>query len=304
MPTRREAFDELELDEAEGGAEAFSDEMDEWDEGDEMDELDELEGEGADELDELDEGDSIDDFEAADEGDEFDELDEGDELGEEDEGADAWETGLAYAMAAEDSDEFLRRIRRAARRVAAGVRRAGSVVGRVARVAAPILSAIPHPAAQAAARVARVASRLRYEGASEEEALEAAAELAVRMRGALPVVAGTAARLLVRHVAPNMPAAQRRRIVRQLLRLVTDLVRRRGRTAVRAVPRIVRSVRRSAAVRRTPAAARPRVAANAARRVAAMPRLARRLSAPLPRGQAAVRRAAPNVRIAGGAMRR
>ena len=40
MPTRREAFDELELDEAEGGAEAFSDEMDEWDEGDEMDETD------------------------------------------------------------------------------------------------------------------------------------------------------------------------------------------------------------------------------------------------------------------------
>ena len=295
MPTRREAFDELELDEAEGGAEAFSDEMDEWDEGDEMDEVDELEAEGADELDELDEGDSIDDFEAMDEGDELDELDEGDELGDED-SADAWETGLAYAMAAEDSDEFLRRVRRAARRVAAGARRVGSVVGRVARVAAPILSVIPHPAAQAAARVARLASRLRYEGASEEEALEAAAELAVRMRGALPVVAGAAARLLVRHVAPNMPAAQRRRIVRQLLRLVMTLVRRRGRTAVRAVPRIVRSVRRSAAVRRTPAAARPRVAA--------MPRLARRLSAPLPRGQAAVRRAVPNVRIAGGAMRR
>jgi hypothetical protein len=74
-------------------------------------------------------------------------------------------------------------------------------------------------------------------------------------------------------------------------------VRRHGPAAVRALPRVVRSVRRTAATRGTPAVVRARVARNTARRVAASPRLVRRLARPLPRGRAAVRQA-----FAGGRM--
>ena len=72
---------------------------------------------------------------------------------EEGEGFEEFEEEMAYALGAEDSDEFFRRLRRIARRVA-------PVIGRVARVAAPILSRIPHPYAQVAGRIAGVAGRL------------------------------------------------------------------------------------------------------------------------------------------------
>src|SRR5712675_1470571 len=136
------------------------------------------------------------------------------------------------------------------------------------------------------------------EGASEDEALEAMAELAARNPRVIPVVAGLAARTLVRRAGAAMPTAARRQAVRNVARAAQTLVRSGGPARIRALPRVVRSVQRTAATRRTPPAVRPRVALNTARRVAASPRLARRLSRPLPRGRALVRRA-----IAGGALR-
>ena len=132
-------MDELDEAEAEGMAESY----------DEMDELDEFgEGDGMDEMDELDEGDAMDALDEGDEMESWDEFDEGDEAGDES----SVDEALAFALAAEDSDEFFRRLARIARRVvstAANVaRRAAPVIGQVARAAAPILSVIPHPAAQ------------------------------------------------------------------------------------------------------------------------------------------------------------
>ena len=279
-------------DEAEGAADAFDDgfeeydEFDEADEADEFDEADELEASDADGFDEFDEGDA--EMEAADLGDEDidayeDDSFEGDE--------DAFETAMAHALAAEDTDEFFRRVRRF-------VRRAAPIVGRIARAAAPILRVIPHPVAQGAATAANLLGRLRFEGASEDEALEAMAELAARNPRVIPVVAGLAARTLVRRAGAAMPTAVRRQVVRNVARAAQTLVRSGGPARIRALPRVVRSVQRTAATRRTPPAVRPRVALNTARRVAASPRLARRLSRPLPRGRALVRRA-----LAGGALR-
>ena len=276
-------------DEAEGAADAFDDgfeeydEFDEGDEADEFDEADELEAADADGFDEFDEGDA--EMEAADFGDEDidayeDDSFEGDE--------DAFETAMAHALAAEDTDEFFRRVRRF-------VRRAAPIVGRIARAAAPILRVIPHPVAQGAATAANLLGRLRFEGASEDEALEAMAELAARNPQVIPVVAGLAARTLVRRAGAAMPTAVRRQVVRNVARAAQTLVRSGGPARIRALPRVVRSVQRTAATRRTPPAVRPRVALNTARRVAASPRLARRLSRPLPRGRALVRRA-----VAGG----
>jgi len=279
-------------DEAEGAADAFDDgfeeydEFDEADEADEFDEADELEASDVDAFDEFDEGDA--EMEAADLGDEDidayeDDSFEGDE--------DAFETAMAHALAAEDTDEFFRRVRRF-------VRRAAPIVGRIARAAAPILRVIPHPVAQGAATAANLLGRLRFEGASEDEALEAMAELAARNPRVIPVVAGLAARTLVRRAGAAMPTAVRRQVVRNVARAAQTLVRSGGPARIRALPRVVRSVQRTAATRRTPPAVRPRVALNTARRVAASPRLARRLSRPLPRGRALVRRA-----LAGGALR-
>ena len=279
-------------DEAEGAADAFDDGFEEYDafdeadEADEFDEADELEASDVDAFDEFDEGDA--EMEAADLGDEDIDAYEDDSFEGDD---DAFESGMAYALAAEDTDEFFRRVGRF-------IRRAAPVVGRIARAAAPILRVIPHPIAQGAATAANLLGRLRFEGASEDEALEAMAELAARNPRVIPVVAGLAARTLVRRAGAAMPTAVRRQVVRNVARAAQTLVRSGGPARIRALPRVVRSVQRTAATRRTPPAVRPRVALNTARRVAASPRLARRLSRPLPRGRALVRRA-----VAGGALR-
>jgi hypothetical protein len=285
-------MEDLANEEAEGAADAYDEGFDEFDEFDEFEEGEEFD-EG-DEFDEFDEGDEFEAMDAYDEGDEFDEFGEGEEF---EEGDESLEEAMAEALASEDSDEFLRRagglLRRAARGAVRAARRAAPVIGRIARTAAPVLRLIPHPVAQGAATAANLLGRLRMEGASEEDALEAMAELAARNPRAvpMPVIAGLAARAVVRRAGAAMPAGQRRQVVRNMATAARTLVRRQGPPGIRALPRIARSVRRTAAVRRTPPAVRPRVALNTARRVAASPRLARRLARPLPRGRALVRRA-------------
>ncbi|TIT61104.1 MAG: hypothetical protein E5W63_12420, partial [Mesorhizobium sp.] len=101
-------FDDLAFDEAEGPADSY------------------------DEFDEMDEGDG---FEGADEGDEGDDFDEGDD--------DGWDQALGFALAAEDSDEFFRRIARGIRGAVRTVRRAAPTIGRIARAVAPVASLIP-----------------------------------------------------------------------------------------------------------------------------------------------------------------
>jgi hypothetical protein len=287
MPARMEEdlMEDLGFDEAEGpaamedaeGYEEF-DAADEADFGEEEEEWEGAEedyfGEGSDE-----EG--------------FDEGSE--EFGEEsDFGEEGLDGAVAYALGAEDTDEFFRRLM-------GGIRRVGRTVGRVARTAAPIASTlgrvasvIPHPYAQIAGRaltgaqpILQLLSQLRAEGASEEEAMDAFAELAAYDESALPVVAGLAARSILRSRAPRLPMPARRIIIRNIRSTARNLTRRRGPVAVRAIPRIARTVRRIAATRRTPVRAVARIVQRTAANVARNRKLIRRLSQPAP---AAVRR--------------
>jgi len=87
---------------------------------------------------------------------------------------------IGNALGAEEEDEFFGKLFSGAKRL---IQKAAPVVGQIARGAAPILSMIPHPAAQAAGRVAGLLGKLRAEGATVEDALEAVAEIAAAHRG-------------------------------------------------------------------------------------------------------------------------
>ena len=254
-----------------------------------MEDLEYAEAEGAAELEDDLEEDYEDDLEA-DYGDDL-EADYGDDLeaGYEDDFEEAdLEDDLAFALAAEDSDEFFKRLFRGIRKVAGKV---APVIGRVARVAAPILSKIPHPYAQVAGRAAGLLSRLRAEGATEEEALDAMAELAAVDRRAVPIVAGIAARTLVKRRGATMPRAQRKQIVRTMNRTAKTLVRRRGPKAIRALAKVTKSVNRTAAAKGTPIPVKPKVVQRTVARVAKSPTLTRKLSKPSPRAKRIVRTA-------------
>jgi hypothetical protein len=269
------------LDEAEGAAESF-DAADEFEDVDSFDgDLgEEEEWEAAEE-----ETDLADDFESE----AFE--DHGDEAGDEDA---ELEEAMAFALGAEDTDEFFRRAFRAVRRVGGQVvrtaRRAAPHIGRIARAAAPIARLIPHPWARAAGPALSLLGRLRAEGASEEEAMDAFAELAVDDEAALPVLGGLAARALVRSRGASLPLPARRQLVRSLTMTARGL-QGRAPAAVRALPRIVRSVRRTTTARRTPARVVPRIVQRAATRVVRTPRLVRQLTRPSPVAQRRVRRA-------------
>jgi hypothetical protein len=137
--------------------------------------------------------------------------------------------------------------------------------------------------------VAGVAGRLLPQ--AEEDALEAFAELAVTNRRALPIVSGLVTRTIIGPRGPMMSPAARRAAVRTVTQAARTLVQRGGPPAIRALPRIARTVRRTAAARGTPASARPQVVRRTASRVAANPRLAQRLARPLRRGQRIARAA-------------
>src|SRR5512144_280536 len=224
-----DVFEDLASEEAEGEADAYE-------------EFEEFEGmEGFEEFEQAEAGEEFeeDGFEAMEqEGfEEFEGMEEGEDYGEMEAGdEETFEDAMAYALGAEDTDEFFRRIARLARRAA-------PIIGRVARIAAPILSRIPHPAAQIAGRVAGVAGRLLPQ--AEDDALDAFAELAVRDRRAVPLGAGLVARTVVGRRGATMTPAARRAAVRTATRAARTLVQRGGPPAIRALPRIARSVRRT-----------------------------------------------------------
>ncbi|MCU0837941.1 MAG: hypothetical protein MUE49_04360 [Rhodospirillales bacterium] len=205
--------------------------------------------------------------------------------------ADEMEAGvipmLGAALGAEDEDEFFGKIFSAAKKLAPKIL---SGVGKVARFAAPALKAIPHPYAQLGSKVAGLLGNLRAEGASTEDALEAVAEVAVRDRRALPVVAGLAARTLIKNKGATMSPQQRRQAVRSATKAANTLVAAGGPRAVRALPKVAKSVRRTAIAKGTPAAVRPQVLQRTAAKVAQNPMLLKKLSRPSPKGQALAQR--------------
>src|SRR3954451_20974377 len=163
----------------------------------------------------LEEADSWDRFNGAEEADLFGEAGDFGEDGyeaeaepyedslEAEESEDSISNMIGNALGAEEEDEFLGKIWNVAKKVGKGI-------GKVASYAAPALKMIPHPYAQAASKVAGVLSKLKAEGASVEDALEAVSEVAVQDRRALPVVAGLAARSVLNGKGATMSPTQRK----------------------------------------------------------------------------------------------
>ena len=210
-----------------------------------------------------------------------------DDFESEDEAEESIGNTLGQILSAEDEDEFFGKLFAGAKKL---IQKAAPVVGKIARGAAPILSMIPHPAAQVAGRVAGMLGKLRAEGDSIEDALEAVAEIAASDRRALPIVAGLAARSVIKNRGAGMSPAQRQQVAKTMTRAAKTLVASGGSKAIRALPKITRSVKRTAGARGTPAAVQPKVVARTAAKVAQNPALLRRLSTPSAKGQALVQR--------------
>jgi hypothetical protein len=255
-----------EIDEADAGDEA-DDAWDEYDEGDAGDEADSAE----------DEYESPVNWEGADEGeDAYDERS--------DDAESSLEDVVAHALGAEDTDEFFGKIFKA-------VKKAAPTIGKIARAVAPVASMIPGYGT-AIGGVANVIGELLADEASEDEALDAFAEAAVHNKAARPVVAGLVARKVLGPKVAQMPLSVRRAAVHTINRAAKQLVAAGGPAAIRALPRLARSVKRTAVARHTPPAARTRVLVNAARRLVNQhPQLKRQLTRPSRLGQSVLRRA-------------
>jgi hypothetical protein len=216
---------------------------------------------------------------AGDEG--YDEFDAG-----YDEGApQSFEDAVADALEEDDADEFMRRLRRIARGVARGAQAVGRRVGQVARVAAPILRAIPLPQAQALSRVASVAGRLLADGADEFEAIDQLVDEYDddAIDAAAPLLAGMTLRRVMPQVA-RLPVQARRQLVRGVTQATRTLVRQQGAPAARAAARIVQTAQRAVRQRQMPPRAVPRAVRRAAQRVAQAPATLQRLARPLSAG--------------------
>ncbi|MCF6147055.1 MAG: hypothetical protein E3K37_00170 [Candidatus Kuenenia sp.] len=278
-----ELMEDLAYEEAEGAAEMF-DEEEGFEDYDAADELFEEEWEGGDEdYFEEDYGEEgFEEFEdyAEDYGEDY-----GDEMEEEEE--DELDSAMAYALGAEDADEFLKKLWGGIKKFG---KKASKVAGKVARAATPFAKYIPGPWGALASKGLGLLGKLRAEGATEEEALEAFAELAAYDEAAIPVVAGLAARALVKNKGARLSFPARKKLVKNMKKAAKTLVRKKGPTAVRALPKIVKSVKRTAAVRRTPIRVMPKIVARTAAKVAKSPKLTRKLSRPSPKAKRIIRR--------------
>jgi hypothetical protein len=96
----------------------------------------------------------------------------------------------------------------------------------------------------------------------------------------MPVVAGVAARTLVKGKGAAMPFGARKKAVKEVKAGATTLVARGGKQAVRALKPITKSVNRTAAVKGTSTAAKPKVVRATAAKVSKSPR--RPASSPSP----------------------
>jgi hypothetical protein len=281
-----DVMEDLYFDEAEGPARGHP-----FDEFDELDALSE-EGEGDEFLRNIiggigravgglgggDQYDEAEDWADDDAADEF----EGEEV------MDAMEEAVVDALAADDTDEFFRRLARGIGRVARGAvrvaRRVAPVVGRIARTVAPIASAIPLPWTQAIGRVANVVGRVMADEGDEFEAFDDLLDEIddADFDAAAPVIAG----LTIRRSMPGasrLPRTQRRQLVRSVTQATRTVARRQGAQAVRAVPAVVSAVQRGVRTRRIPPRAAPQAIGRAAAQVARNPRAVRRLAQAMPR---------------------
>ncbi|MDR4508928.1 MAG: hypothetical protein MRJ65_11965 [Candidatus Brocadiaceae bacterium] len=279
-----ELMEDLAYEEAEGAADIFDEEdaFEDYDAAD-QDMFEEDEWEGGDE-DYFDEEFGEEGFEELEDyADEYEDY--GDEMDEEEE--DEFDSAMAYALGAEDADEFFKKLWGGIKKFAKKAKRG---IGKVARVAAPFAKYLPGPYGALASKGLGLLGKLRAEGATEEEALEAFAELAAYDEAAIPIVAGLAARALVKGRGARMSYPARKKLVKGMKKAAKTLVRKKGPKAVRALPKIVKSVKRTAAVRRTPVRVMPKIVTRTAAKVAKSPKLTKKLSRPSPKAKRIIKR--------------
>ena len=96
---------------------------------------------------------------------------------------------------------------------------------------------------------------------------------------------------MIKDRGASMSPTQRKQAAKAATTAARTLVANGGPKAIRALPRIAKSVRRTAASKGTPPAMRPKVLARTAAKVAQRPGLLRNLSRPSPKGQAIAQRA-------------
>lgn len=183
------------------------------------------------------------------------------------------EDALVDALEAEDTDEFLRRLRRIARTIGRGV-------GQIARTVAPVARLIPHPAAQAVARVAGAAGRLLADGADELEALDELVDMAEDeyfIDAAAPTMAGLAIHGTMPQTAARLPQTARRQLVQATTQTARALARQQGPQAIRALPGVIQTAQRTAQQRGVSARMLPQLIRRIGVRIARNPTLLRRL---------------------------
>lgn len=282
----------------EGASDLLDDELEE---GDEFDELEEDDYDGMEAFDEFEAFDELEEFdELEDEYEEFDSLEEdfrqdySDDFM--DDGMDELEDAVADALYADDTDEFFKKlfrgIKKVAKRVGKGVKRVAGRVGRVAagpigKIVGRVAGAIPLPFTQAIARGLPLLAKLKNLRADELEALdEFADEVAdglIEEDAAIPIVAGLAARSLLRGNAKRLTRQARKNTVRALSSAAKVLVKRKGPKAIRALPRIVRMVRKKVTSNGLPVRGAAKAVAKTAGKVSKSTNAIRRLARPLPK---------------------
>lgn len=271
-----DVMDDLFYDSAEGPSEmGYADEFDEFDAYSEFDAYDEFE-------DEFDEFDGYDGYEGF--LDEYDELEDyADEAYDEEDLMEAMEDIVADALDADDTDEFFKKLWRGIKRFgkkAWGVaKRVGRGIGKVARIAAPILSKIPLPWTQAIGRIAGIAGKLMADGADEFEAIDVLADYAdyEDLDAAIPVIAG----LTIRKTMPSIkykPKSVRKRLVKSVSQATKKVVSRQGPKAAKAMPAVVQTAKKVARQTRQPLT---KAIARTATKVAKSPATTRRMALPV-----------------------
>jgi hypothetical protein len=225
--------------------------------------------------------------------------------GEAFEEVDALEVALADALDAEDADEFFGRLLSGISKVAGLVRRGAGAAGQVARTASRVARTVGRVAGRAQ-RIAGRAGRSRQpaatllqqllpllrqyaaQGFDEVDALEDLTEQFAEedMDEALPVLGALAARTLIKPWLARTAASLSRPVKQQLIRSATQAARtlmRRSPTALRTLPKIARTVGKTAARRRLALRNLPTALRSTAAKVASNPTLVRRLSVPVRR---------------------
>jgi hypothetical protein len=223
----------------------------------------------------MDEFDEVSEFDEASEFDELEEsFDEGEEGFDEEGAEDELEEAVSDALDAEDFDEFWGKI-------GGFLKKVGRGVGSVARVVAPIASAIPIPQAQLIGRVAGMVGKVLADEGDEMDALEELADFGedeATVRVAAPVVAGLAIRTGLKHHAARIAPAQRRQLVHAVTAATKRIGQVHGPRAVIAMPAIVHHARRVAVRRGLPASALPQLVRRIAQKAVRSPQVVRKLA--------------------------